>query len=86
MSTRPTDKELKAISNLVTHPDFQIFMGYVEACLETETNTCIYSDSPDARGRAQILKELKATIDEARDNAQSRVAKRAVRMGGGNAF
>lgn len=74
------------MTNLATNPDFQIFSEYLNRSLEEETKTCIYSDSPDARGRAQIITELKETLSEARNSAISRVAKRAIRKEGSNAF
>lgn len=86
MTTRIEDKELKALANLNRNPDFEIFMEYVERFLAEETKTCIYSDSPDARGRAQVLTELKITIGDARSNVVTRIAKRAVRADSGNSF
>jgi hypothetical protein len=67
-------------------PDWEVFNEYLTRALAEETKTCIYSESPDARGRAQVLTELLATIQEARENVKSRIAKRAVKDNSANAF
>jgi hypothetical protein len=85
VSTRPTDRELKAMTNLAPDPDFKLFVEYLTRSLAEETKTCIYSESPDARGRAQVLTELLVTVEEARENVKQRIAIRAVKPGA-NAF
>ncbi len=85
---RATDKELQAMSNLVADPNFQVFMGFLESWLADETKVCIDAEKPMfSQGRAQVLTEIKSTVEKARENAARRVERRSVSsMPSANAF
>lgn len=84
---RATDRELKAMANLAPHPDFEVFIAFLNKWEEEEIKALRYSEKQEtAQGRTQIFYELRAKIDEARQSVSSRIASRAVVDSGSNAF
>lgn len=83
---RANERELKAMANLGNHPDFEIFMAYLEKWEDEEIKQLRYSEKQEiAQGRTQIFFELRATIGDARKAVSNRIASRAV-VKGSNAF
>ncbi len=76
---RASDNELQAMSNLITDQNFQVFMGFLDSWLIDETKECINVKEPAVnQGRAQVLTEIKETVEKARENVTKRISRRAV--------
>ena len=83
---RANDRELKAMANLAVHPDFEIFVAFLNNWEDEEIAGLRYSEKQEiAQGRTQILFELRVIVDEARQAVSNRIASRAV-VKGSNAF
>ncbi len=76
---RATDKELQAMSNLTANPDFQVFVGFLDSWLTDETKECINVKEPAVnQGRAQVLTQIKETVEKSRESVTKRISRRAV--------
>ncbi len=87
---RAKNRELQAMASLSNDPNFSVFMGFLDTWLKEETKECINAEEPKVnQGRAQVLTEIKATVEESRESVSKRVAVRAINSaqeGGANVF
>ncbi len=76
---RANENELRAMASLNNDPNFIKFKEYLHRWLVEDMLELIVTEKPLIyQGRTKVLHDLTTTIDEARENASSRVAQRAV--------
>jgi len=62
----PTAEQQKAMRSLFSATSgkaAEVFIGYLEGCLNADKDTLVTAENPNVRGEAQCLRQLLASIE-----------------------